>query len=783
MPPGGLWSRIREARLFRVVVVYLAASWVVIQVVNELTESLALPAWVSPVAVILLLIGLVIILATAWVQSHPLVSQRADAEEVPHSWELDLGDAAKALAKGRLPHLTWARTLVGGAAAFLLLFGIAGLYVVVKDRGRSFLPDPVVAESAPDGIAVLPFSVRGAGIAEWREGLVDLLSTGLDGAGGLRTISSGTVLGRWHESVPDTSVHPDAATALRIARQTGARYALLGSAVAIGPRVRISAEVHDLDTGDRLGQVQAEAPPDSVLSLVDRIAVQALALIGGRGGGDLPHVDIAAVTTTSLPALKAYLEGEALFRRSDFKAATTAFERAVREDSLFALAFYRLSQAFGWGENINSARGADALERAVALLGRLPEREALLVRAAHALHEPDVEALALAQDATQRYPDDAEAWYQLGEAQLHIRETLMGWDEAEQSFQRAVRLAPRFAPYRIHLVEAAARYHADSAMVAERLDQLERLAPDSWTARRYRIVESLAWGDSTRRAAALAAFDSLPFGPDMAQIALGLANPLHWETQQELMRRGRARAPAPVQADMTSGIAWQTLLKRGRFDAAIAELSQPGARAFQRLELEAVAAIEFGVPVPTPALDSALAAARAGRFGDEGLWAVATYAAQQGAWDAHAAAIARLRAAADSVEASGDSTDAAGQRAEARGLEAFGIWKRGRAAEAARILEEIRVTASDEGVRWRLGQIHREQGNLREAERYFRTFLTWDPDPMASYELGRIYQTLGELEAARQKLEFFVANWADADPVFQPLVEDAKRRLTELRAG
>ena len=55
--------------------------------------------------------------------------------------------------------------------------------------------------------------------------------------------------------------------------------------------------------------------------------------------------------------------------------------------------------------------------------------------------------------------------------------------------------------------------------------------------------------------------------------------------------------------------------------------------------MEAVAAVELGVPVPTPALDSARAAARAGGFGDdEGLWAITTYAAQQGAWDAHTAA-------------------------------------------------------------------------------------------------------------------------------------------------
>ncbi|NIU79359.1 MAG: hypothetical protein GWN71_39190, partial [Gammaproteobacteria bacterium] len=85
MPRSSFWSRIRSGQFVQVLLVYLGASWVLLQVVNELSEALALPDWVSPVAVILLLVGLLIIVATAWVQSHPLVGERARQEEVPDS--------------------------------------------------------------------------------------------------------------------------------------------------------------------------------------------------------------------------------------------------------------------------------------------------------------------------------------------------------------------------------------------------------------------------------------------------------------------------------------------------------------------------------------------------------------------------------------------------------------------------------------------------------------------------------------------------------------------------
>ena len=131
MSDGSLWSRVRKARLVQILAVYLGACWVILQVVGELREALQLPDWIGPVALILLAIGLVIILATAWVQSHPLIRRREAADEVPGSWELSLREVKDSLARGEVPHLTWGRALLGGVFAFALLFGFAGLYVLI----------------------------------------------------------------------------------------------------------------------------------------------------------------------------------------------------------------------------------------------------------------------------------------------------------------------------------------------------------------------------------------------------------------------------------------------------------------------------------------------------------------------------------------------------------------------------------------------------------------------------------------------------------------------------
>jgi TolB-like protein len=292
MPSSRLWSRIRKGRLVQVLLVYLGVSWAVVQVVDDLRSMLGLPQWIGPVTIILLAIGLFIILATAWVQSHPLVDAREEADEVPGSWELALPEAVASVKQGRLPHLTWSRALVGGVVAFSLLIGVAGLFVLIRG-GDVLRPRDGAAAEAPDGIAVLPFAVRGEALDDWREGMVDLLSTGLDGAGGLRAIASRTVLARWHETVPG-DVAPDESVALDVARQIGARYALMGSAVSIGPRVRIALDVYELDGANarRVGApVQVEGHPDSVLVLVDQLGMQALALVLRDSRADLPPLD------------------------------------------------------------------------------------------------------------------------------------------------------------------------------------------------------------------------------------------------------------------------------------------------------------------------------------------------------------------------------------------------------------------------------------------------------------------------------------------------------------
>ncbi|NIP83782.1 MAG: hypothetical protein GWM90_32950, partial [Gemmatimonadetes bacterium] len=64
--------------IWQVLGIYVVGAWVSYEVVLGLTEGLGLPTWVPPTAIVLFVIGLPIVLATAFVQEGLPGQDRAD---------------------------------------------------------------------------------------------------------------------------------------------------------------------------------------------------------------------------------------------------------------------------------------------------------------------------------------------------------------------------------------------------------------------------------------------------------------------------------------------------------------------------------------------------------------------------------------------------------------------------------------------------------------------------------------------------------------------------------
>lgn len=688
-------------------------------------------------------------------------------------------------AAGVAPRPSRRRWVSGIAVASIL-----GLVVSYTAQQGNDGPGPTPASGGATSsltLAILPFSTRGDEVAVLREGMVDLLAAGLDGAGGLRTISPSTLLARWREAVPGTDA-PDLPVTLDVARRAGARYALLGSAVAIGDEVRLVGNVYSVETNGLLDQVRVEGSLDDVWSLVDRLAVGTLHVILQRGEEELPGIDLASLTTGSPVALQAFLEGEVRLRHFELAAARDAYTRAVEADSNFALAHYRLAYVFGWlPEGAPSISRIHHLQRAVKLADRLPRRQALFVRTGGAryLWSGPPTGLELALQGVEAYPDDPQAWYGLGEVYLHDSGVLATAQEIDRVFERAVERDPRNAESLLHYLSMA-WWLADSSAAERRLKMFEAIAPGDVTTRVGQLALDLAFGDSAAREAAVTRL------PGMDSEAIGevarLLNHPRYTARQALIQELYTRTDRSHVWSKPAHFFFSSAHWYGRLHEALPFLENRGYPVGLRAAT-AYQALAAGLPVPEDVLAELLHPTAIDSMASGAMvFYVGAFAADRGRWSDHARAVAELRHRADRSFAEADTAggimppDGLTLAGRAEALEGYALWKQGRAVDALARLEVAPARRINIVHLW-LGLLYHEVGRLGDAE---RVFLSYAPisrlsiEPLGQRQLGKIYEQLEEFDRAIESYRYFVEYWQNADPELQWMVEEARRKIIQL---
>jgi len=347
---------------------------------------------------------------------------------------------------------------------------------------------PRMVVSGAESIAIVPFTTTGAGLDGIGEGMVDLLSGSLGGVGDIETIEPRSVIREWRRRVGGGGGDLD--DALAVARQTKAASVLMGSIVSTGGTARLSATLYDL-TGKQLSQATVDGPVDSVLTLSNTLSLALLRDIW-RSREPLPSANASGIRSHSVPAIRAYLEGERYHRRGEWDSAQSAFEEAVREDSTFALAWYKLANTLGWKGAYQGALATAASAKAVRYSDSLPPRLRSLLYASDLFNRAANSAIDSAASYSRAYPDDADGWYLLGEAQYHGR-TYRPLPPAEliAPFDRVLAIDSTLTQAAIHPLELAIVQH-DTALIT-RYENVFRAA---------NATAELARADLARRALA-----------------------------------------------------------------------------------------------------------------------------------------------------------------------------------------------------------------------------------------------------------------------------------------
>ena len=315
----------------------------------------------------------------------------------------------------------------------------------------------------PDLVVVMPFRVAGAGLDYLREGMVDLLAAKLTGEGGPRAVDQRTVLSAWRRTGGSATEDVSQEEALEVAQALGAGRLLLGSVVSTPDRSVLEASLIDVPSGRRVAQGRVEGELNNLYSLVDGLTAQLLARQAGEA-----EQRLAALTSTSLDALKAYLDGQAAYRSGEYTAAARLFGRALEIDSTFALAALGLVAAKQW-----TTGGFDSLGVYVAwrYRDRLSSRDRTQAIWFAGSRYPEPSNIADRSRNLERLleiaPDRPDPWYWGGEGYYHFGATMdieSPRQRAAEFFRRAFELDSSFTAPVIHLISLAAR-RGDSAEV------------------------------------------------------------------------------------------------------------------------------------------------------------------------------------------------------------------------------------------------------------------------------------------------------------------------------
>lgn len=360
---------------------------------------------------------------------------------------------------------------------------------------RPLMTTPRV-DTDPNRVVVLPFVLRGPESLRYLEdGLPILLDTRLDGAGALRTVDSRALI--VHLGQDGTGAPLDPPRARAVAERFGAQLYVLGTIVGTPDQLRFSVSLYDRAHGSEpIAHTEVAGAETELVHLVDQLATELLAARFHEVGGTI--AETAARTTASLPALKAWLVGEAAITAGRYDAAMVALQDAIEADSNFAMAHFRLAVAADWSGH-SSIVTAEA-DRAVALAERMnPSTRLVLLAFQDMRYGNYVSAARSLRKMLAEHPSATEAWYEMGEVLFHGNPPQgRPLVDARDAFERTLRLDPRNFSAVIHLSRIAAALH-DSATLGRLTRSGIDSNPDVAQRGELLLLRALSLGDDGAR--------------------------------------------------------------------------------------------------------------------------------------------------------------------------------------------------------------------------------------------------------------------------------------------
>ena len=417
---GNLLQELKRRNVFRVSVAYIVVAWLIIQVIETVSDPLGLPDWTEAFFIVLLLSGLPVIVLFSW-------AFELTPDGLRKTRDVDTAESVTAVTGKKLNNTI---IVVLALALGYFLWERQGLVEQVTQ------PVQQVAQSAEAeaeeislaSIAVLPFVNMSADPNQeyFSDGISEELLNLLAKIPELRVparTSSFQFKGQ-NLDIGD------------VAKQLNVKHVLEGSVRKADVRVRVTAQLIEADTGYYLWSDTYDRELDDIFAIQDEISAAIVAALSetlGLDTGAVPHVTAAA----DPEAYNSFLFAQHLINKrtkQDLEAAIPNYERALELDPNYApahagigLAWYLLTDSdetygtLSLEESLGNA--IPYVERALELDPNLPEALGVMGLTLEARQQTE-EALSYYEKALTLNPSltDVRNWYSSALADLGQRD-------------------------------------------------------------------------------------------------------------------------------------------------------------------------------------------------------------------------------------------------------------------------------------------------------------------------------------------------------------------------
>ena len=323
--PGvtGFFQELKRRKVVRVITVYAASAFVILELMSIVIEPLRLPEWTLSLVIVMLIIGFVIAVILSWIY-----------DVAPEGgWEKTRPANQSGAHAGPAESRGWK------LASIVSFVVIAGLLLWNLTDGQTRKPKRSDLEKS---IAVLPFrnDSNDSTNIYLINGLMESLLDNLQVIEDLRVIS--------RTSVEKYRNNP--LTTPEIARELNANYLVEGSGQKIGNQILLNIQLIEASTDNHLWAERYKREAGDIFELQQEVARSIADAIEAIITPEEAE-QIEKIPTTNLEAYDYFLKGQDPFyreTREGLEAAIPYFKKAIELDPQFALAHAYTALAYAF---------------------------------------------------------------------------------------------------------------------------------------------------------------------------------------------------------------------------------------------------------------------------------------------------------------------------------------------------------------------------------------------------------------------------------------------------